>query len=96
MPRAATDPIRVVTDANGFAEIPVKLPDNLTTWVVTVRGLSHDLRVGEATREVVVSKDLLIRPVTPRFLVAGDRIQLAAVVNNNTTHAVSVEANAFI
>lgn len=82
---------KIVTDANGKAEITLKLPDNLTTWVVTTRGLTREVRVGEATREVVVSKDLLIRPVTPRFLVAGDRVLLAATVNNNTAKAISAE-----
>ena len=81
----------IVTDANGLAEVTVKLPDNLTTWVITARGLTRDLRVGEAVQELVVSKDLLIRPVTPRFLVAGDRIQLGATVNNNTAKGISVE-----
>ena len=81
----------VVTDVNGMTEVNVRLPDNLTTWVVTVRGLNRDVRVGEATQEIVVSKDLLIRPVTPRFLVAGDRIELAAIVNNNTDNAFSAD-----
>jgi uncharacterized protein YfaS (alpha-2-macroglobulin family) len=84
---------KIVTDANGNAEITLKLPDNLTTWLVTARGLTREMRVGEATREVVVSKDLLIRPVTPRFLVAGDRVLLAATVNNNTAKAISAEVS---
>jgi len=81
----------VVTDANGLALVSLKLPDNLTTWVVTARGLNREMRVGEVTREVVVSKDLLIRAATPRFLVAGDRVQLAATVNNNTAKPISAD-----
>jgi uncharacterized protein YfaS (alpha-2-macroglobulin family) len=80
----------VKTDASGAADVTVKLPDNLTTWVITLRGLTQDTRVGEAVKEVVATKDLLIRPVTPRFLVAGDHIQLAAMVHNNTSNALSV------
>ncbi len=79
------------TDAGGSAEIVVRLPDNLTTWVITFRGLSKDRRVGEATRELVTSKDLLLRPVTPRFLVVGDRVELAAMVHNNTSAALTAE-----
>src|SRR5690606_23764344 len=30
------------------------------------------------------TRDLLIRPVTPRFFVVGDQAQVGAVVNNNT------------
>ncbi len=72
------------TDSSGYAQVEFSLPDNLTTWVVLVRGLTRDARVGEASTEIVVSKDLLIRPVIPRFAVAGDRIEIGAVVQNNT------------
>ncbi|MCP4593537.1 MAG: hypothetical protein GY842_22600, partial [bacterium] len=34
---------------------------------------------------------LLVRPVTPRFFVVGDRVQLAALVSNNTGAAQDVE-----
>ncbi|MHB0988738.1 MAG: Ig-like domain-containing protein [Bellilinea sp.] len=78
------------TDANGRAMIEFPLPDNLTTWVATVRGLTRDTRVGEAAAELLVTKDLIIRPVTPRFLVAGDRVQLGAVVHNNTSQSLDV------
>ncbi len=76
----------IVTDASGRAQVEFPLPDNLTTWVATLRGLSSSTQVGEAVTEVVVSKDLLVRPVTPRFLVVGDRVQLGANVNNNTAN----------
>jgi hypothetical protein len=78
------------TDTTGRASIEFPLPDNLTTWVATVRGLTRDTRVGEGATELLVTKDLIIRPVTPRFLVAGDRVQLAAVVNNNTSQSLDV------
>jgi uncharacterized protein YfaS (alpha-2-macroglobulin family) len=75
----------IVTDALGQAQVEFPLPDNLTTWVATLRGLTDTTLVGEAESEVVVTKDLLVRPVTPRFLVVGDRVQLGANVNNNTS-----------
>jgi alpha-2-macroglobulin len=77
----------VTTDANGNATVAVKLPDNLTTWVMRAVGVDVETRVGEATVDVQVSKPLLIRPVTPRFLVVGDQIELSAIVNNNTEQA---------
>ena len=80
----------VETDSSGYARIEFALPDNLTTWVVMVRGLTRDARVGEASREIVVSKDLLIRPVLPRFVVAGDRLEIGAVVQNNTDRQLDV------
>ncbi len=79
----------VVTDKDGKASVTLKLPDNLTTWVMRGVGVgSHPdgslLLVGEGTAELVSTKPLLIRPVAPRFFVVGDRAELAAVVNNNT------------
>jgi hypothetical protein len=75
---------QIVTDANGEATVSMYLPDSLTTWQVLVRGLTQDTLVGETQLEVITTKDLLVRPVTPRFLVAGDHAMLAAVVQNNT------------
>ena len=74
----------VVTGVDGTAQLSFPLPDSLTTWVVDVRGLTESFEVGQATGEIVTQKGLMVRPVTPRFLVAGDEVELAAVVHNNT------------
>ena len=74
----------ILTDENGEAVVTVMLPDNLTTWQAEARGVTKETEVGQSAVEVVTTKDLLIRPVTPRFLVAGDHLALAAVVHNNT------------
>ncbi len=81
----------IVTDGNGEAQISLPLPDNLTTWQVDLRGLTADTRVGQASAEIVATRDLLIRPVTPRFVVAGDHLKLAAVVHNNTLDELQVD-----
>jgi uncharacterized protein YfaS (alpha-2-macroglobulin family) len=73
-----------ITDEEGLAQVVVTLPDSLTTWNIQTRGLTVDTRVGQAEAEVVSTKSLLVRPVTPRFLVAGDHMELAAIVHNNT------------
>ncbi|MGQ9848669.1 MAG: Ig-like domain-containing protein [Aggregatilineaceae bacterium] len=83
---------RVVTDASGQATVTVTLPDNLTTWRVDARGLTADTLVGQRTAEVVATLPLLVRPVTPRFFVVGDRVALAAVINNNTDAEQVVQA----
>ncbi len=75
----------VETDAGGMAQITLTLPDNLTTWQVDVRGLTAETLVGQAQLELTTSKPLLVRPVTPRFVVHGDYLELAAVVHNNTS-----------
>lgn len=74
----------IVTDENGEAQVVFTLPDNLTTWHADARGITKENQVGQATAEIVTTKEILIRPVTPRFLVAGDHLALAAVIHNNT------------
>ncbi len=75
----------LLTDAAGNAQVSIVLPDNLTTWTMTARAFTDDTQVGDATNDVISTKLLLVRPVTPRFFVAGDTVTLGAVVNNNTT-----------
>jgi len=73
-----------ITDSNGIGRVSVTLPDSLTTWFIETRGLTADTHVGQSATEAVTTKPLLIRPVTPRFLVTGDHLILAAIVHNNT------------
>jgi uncharacterized protein YfaS (alpha-2-macroglobulin family) len=85
----------VITDANGQATISVLLPDNLTTWRLDARAVTSGADgltlVGQNTFDLLSTKPLLIRPVTPRFAVVGDLLTLAAIVNNNTDQDMPVE-----
>jgi alpha-2-macroglobulin len=78
----------VVTDENGEATFDVTLPDNLTTWRLDARAVTSGedglTLVGGETYDLISTKPLLIRPVTPRFFIVGDQSTLAAIVNNNT------------
>jgi len=79
------------TDENGHASVSVELPDNLTTWRMGAHGFTADTLVGEADVDIISTKDLLVRPVAPRFFVVGDEAELAAVVHNNTKEPMDVE-----
>lgn len=72
------------TDASGKANVTFKLPDNLTTWTIAAVGSTVDTKVGQTTQEVVVSKNVIVRPVLPNILRVGDDIILSAVVQNFT------------
>ncbi len=86
------------TDENGVLVFDVKLPDNLTTWRLDARAItkSNEMKVGEETFDIISTKLLIIRPITPRFFIRGDQASLAAVVNNNalTEQEVVVTLNA--
>ncbi|NJN67769.1 MAG: hypothetical protein HC884_14205 [Chloroflexaceae bacterium] len=81
----------ITTDSDGRATVSVQLPDNLTTWVMRGVGLTFETQVGEGTAELIATKPLLIRPVTPRFLVVDDVVELAANVSNRTDALLEVQ-----
>jgi uncharacterized protein YfaS (alpha-2-macroglobulin family) len=81
------------TGADGTAQVSLDLPDSLTTWVADARAVTADTRVGQTTKEFIVSKPLFVRPVTPRFFVAGDRAEVTAIVNNNTDADMDVDVS---
>ncbi|MBN1401312.1 MAG: Ig-like domain-containing protein [Anaerolineae bacterium] len=83
----------VVTDESGEASVTVDLPDSLTTWRMTAQAVTADTQVGRARADVVTTLDLLIRPVTPRFMVIGDQPVLGAIVHNNTSRALDVQVS---
>lgn len=72
------------TDSSGKAKISFKLPDNLTTWTLAAVGTTLDTRVGQTTDEIVVTKDIIVRPIVPNILRTGDEIVLSALVQNFT------------
>jgi len=78
----------VTTADDGTAKVTLTLPDSLTTWTMTARGLTADTRVGQITADLIATKPLLVRPSLPRFLTVGDTLTLQAVVQNNTANPI--------
>jgi TonB-dependent SusC/RagA subfamily outer membrane receptor len=66
----------LVTDAQGRAHTDVVLPDDVTSWDTFVIGSDKHARLGTATGRVRAFKSLLATLNGPRFLLAGDRVQL--------------------
>jgi|GEM_PF-1780864 len=79
----------VVTDAHGNATLSVPLPDNITTWMILGQAISVNTLVGSGTSSVVATKDLLLRPIAPRFLSLGDYVRIGATINNDTGTAIT-------
>jgi len=80
---AAWEP-KVRTDAQGKASIRLTLPDNLTTWRATARGVAGESLVGEGKATLVSKKDVLLRVDAPRFLVQGDHVVVPSAVHNQS------------
>ena len=81
----------VRTDANGQAQVAVKLPDNLTRYRVMVVAVDDSNRFGSAEANLVARLPLMVRPSAPRFLNFGDNIELPVVLQNQTDEALSVD-----
>ena len=72
----------LTTDFNGEVAVTVTLPDSLTSWRATAKATTADTQVGEATANVITKQDVIIRPLLPRILTAGDTMALSAIVHN--------------
>jgi len=83
----------VRTDDKGEATVTVPMPDTLTTWRATAKAVTAATQVGSATVDTVTSKSLLLRPAFPRFLLMGDHLRLATLLQNYTGRDVEVEVS---
>ena len=87
----------VVTGPDGKATVKVTLPDNLTTWRATARGVTADTKVGATKYKVVARKDVIMRLETPRFVTQGDTVTLSGIVHNylnaDKSTQISLEVN---
>jgi alpha-2-macroglobulin len=77
------------TDSGGQAELSVKLPENLTTFRVTVVALDQVQtdRFGRGEGRVTVRRPLMLMPSLPRFANFGDRFEAAVKITNETGKA---------
>lgn len=74
----------IKTGNDGKASIKFKLPDNLTTWTMAAVASTKNSEVGQITKEIVVTKDLIVRPILPNIMRVGDELYLSALVQNFT------------
>ena len=81
----------LTTGKDGFAEIELTMPENLTTWKTMVWAMGHGTRVGEGSVEVVTTKNLIVRLQAPRFFVQKDEVVLSANVHNYLKKAKKVD-----
>jgi uncharacterized protein YfaS (alpha-2-macroglobulin family) len=80
----------IVTNDRGEATVQVTYPDALTTWRLTARGATMDTRVGQAVARTTVTKDLIVRVITPRFLTEGDEVVTPVIAHNYLPQAQAV------
>ena len=87
------------TDAQGRAQVEVKVPDNLTRYRVMAVAVSGEtspdsLRgkaFGQGESSITARLPLMVRVSPPRFLNFGDRFELPVVIQNQTDAPMQVD-----
>ena len=73
------------TDADGRVPVEFGAPDNLTRYRVIALAQTRAGQFGEGEGSVEVAKPLVVEPSLPRFLRAGDEVELRAVVRQSVS-----------
>ncbi len=72
----------VETDDQGRAEVRFTLPDNVGKFRIMALAVSDDDRYGKGRSDIRVNLPLMVRPALPRFLRAGDEVELSATISS--------------
>ncbi|MGD0959091.1 MAG: alpha-2-macroglobulin family protein [Methylomonas sp.] len=84
----------LVTDANGAVTVTVDMPANITEWLITAAAADKNGRLGENTGQFRTVADVAVDVISPRFLRAGDEVELAVKLNNQLDKPVTLQAKA--
>lgn len=77
-PVAYYDPAVIIGD-DGVVSVKVRLPDNLTNFMVRAKAISGADRFGFAVGRLSVRLPVIVQPALPRFVRPGDRFTAAAI-----------------
>jgi alpha-2-macroglobulin len=83
----------IETDANGQAKVTIDLPDNTTSWRLSVKAVTLNHQVGQAMTNIETKKDVFVRPILPRVLTDGDQATLTAFVHNYSAQTQTLTIN---
>ncbi|MDT4968148.1 MAG: alpha-2-macroglobulin [Acidobacteriota bacterium] len=81
----------VPTDANGRAQVSLKVPDSLTRYRVMAVSVADGKQFGSGESSITARMPLMARPSAPRFLNFGDKFELPVVVQNQTNSPMRVD-----
>ncbi len=72
----------LVTDAGGRAHLKFPLADNITTWKLSAIGSTESGEIGTMEKEIRAFQPFFVEHDPPKFLTAGDEIDLPIVMRN--------------
>lgn len=74
----------LTTAPDGSLKLTFTAPNANTTWAVKALAYNRELLSGLFEADIVASKPVMVQPQLPRFMRAGDSIELRALVQNAT------------
>lgn len=74
----------ITSDAEGNAVIELTMPNAVTTWQFDLIAFTRKLDTAKYSASIISSKPLMVQPNLPRFVRAGDRIDVLTTVYNKT------------
>ncbi len=90
----------IILDDNGDGEIKFTLPDNITSWRVTLTGISQNLDAGSSTESLIVSLPFFVNYSFNNTYIAGDKAYVGVTGYGNSlsegdeiTYMVSTSSN---
>ncbi len=81
----------VVTGDEGRATVVIPLPDRVASWRLLAQGITADTLAGDASVEVVATKDLYGQLKLPSAFTDGDNANVVALVHNRLPTEQTVE-----
>ncbi len=74
----------ISTDKDGNAVIELTMPNAVTTWQFDLIAFTRKLDTAKYSASIVSSKPMMVQPNLPRYVRAGDRIDVLTTVYNKT------------
>ncbi len=86
----------VRTGSDGKGKIAFRLPDNITSWRVIAIAITKDTKVGQAKKNFIAKKDLMVMPGVPVVMLKGEKQAISANVSNLTQKKLDVNITAAV
>lgn len=71
-------------DSEGNVTVDFEVPNFNTTWQFQIMGYTEDLLTAGLIKDVVASKQVMVKSNPPRYLRTGDKARISALVFNNS------------
>ena len=83
---------QLTTDAEGNFSVEFDVPNFNTTWRMQALAYSKNMNRDMIVKQILAQRPVMVQASLPRFLRAGDAIELAANVMNATDSVLTVDA----